>query len=160
MRRSGKRLALAILLLAPLALGLFALMGFEFNLTSIAAILTIVGYSLNDTVVVYDRVRENLRKYRTMPIPDLIDLSVNSMLTRTLNTSATTLLALLALVFFGGEVIHGFTISMSWGILVGTYSSVFVAAPILIYFGLKTRQDAGKEEKPEKQPRRSDGAAV
>ncbi|MCB9993756.1 MAG: protein translocase subunit SecD [Hyphomicrobiaceae bacterium] len=141
-------------------IGLFALMGFEFNLTSIAAILTIVGYSLNDTVVVYDRVRENLRKYRTMPIPDLIDLSVNSMLTRTLNTSATTLLALLALVFFGGEVIHGFTISMSWGILVGTYSSVFVAAPILIYFGLKTRQDAGKEEKPEKQPRRSDGAAV
>lgn len=141
-------------------LGLFAIIGFEFNLTSIAAILTIVGYSLNDTVVVYDRVRENLRKYKSMPIPDLINMSINTMLTRTINTSLTTLMALLALVFFGGEVIRGFTVTMSWGVLVGTYSSIFVAAPILIFFGLKTRSDAEKEEKAAKDEERSDGAQV
>ncbi len=139
-----------------LTIGLYSLIGFEFNLSSIAAILTIVGYSLNDTVVVYDRVREYLRKFRKIPISELIDMSINSMLSRTTLTSFTTILALLALVFFGGEVIRGFTISMTWGVVVGTYSSVFIAAPILIFFGLKTR------EKMEKQvvEKRSDGAAV
>jgi len=139
-----------------LTIGLYSLIGFEFNLSSIAAILTIVGYSLNDTVVVYDRVREYLRKFRKIPVNELIDMSVNSMLSRTTLTSVTTILALLALVFFGGEVIRGFTISMTWGVVVGTYSSVFIAAPILIFFGLKTR------EKVEKQvvEKRSDGAAV
>jgi len=139
-----------------LTIGLYSFIGFEFNLSSIAAILTIVGYSLNDTVVVYDRVREYLRKYRKMPVSELIDISINSMLSRTTLTSFTTILALLALVFFGGEVIRGFTISMTWGVVVGTYSSIFIAAPILIFFGLKTR------EKVEKQvvEKRSDGAAV
>ncbi len=139
-----------------LTIGLYSIVGFEFNLSSIAAILTIVGYSLNDTVVVYDRVREYLRKFRKISVSDLIDMSVNSMLSRTLLTSLTTALALLALVVFGGEVIRGFTISMTWGVLVGTYSSIFIAAPILIFFGLKTRKTAEKEVKE----KRSDGAAV
>ncbi len=139
-----------------LTIGLYALIGFEFNLSSIAAILTIVGYSLNDTVVVYDRVREYLRKFRKIKVSDIINMSINSMLSRTLLTSVTTALALMALVVFGGEVIRGFTISMTWGVLVGTYSSIFIAAPILIFFGLKTRQDAEKQVKE----KRSDGAEV
>ncbi len=139
-----------------LTVGLYALVGFEFNLTSIAAILTIVGYSLNDTVVVYDRVREYLRKFKKMPISELIDISINSMLSRTIMTSLTTLLALISLVVFGGEVIRGFTISMSWGVLVGTYSSIFIAAPILIFFGLKTREVVEKKA----EEKRADGAAV
>ncbi|HHG90319.1 MAG TPA: protein translocase subunit SecD [Devosia sp.] len=139
-----------------LTIGLYSLIGFEFNLSSIAAILTIVGYSLNDTVVVYDRVREYLRKFRKMTVTDLIDLSINSMLSRTMLTSVTTVLALLALVVFGGEVIRGFTISMTWGVLVGTYSSIFIAAPILIFFGLKTREKAEKQV----EEKRSDGASV
>jgi SecD/SecF fusion protein len=139
-----------------LTIGLFSLVGFEFNLTSIAAILTIVGYSLNDTVVVYDRVREFLRKFKKMPIPELIDLSINTMLSRTVLTSFTTALALLALVAFGGEVIRGFTIAMTWGVFVGTYSSIFIAAPILILFGLKSRADVEKKVNE----KRSDGAAV
>ncbi len=139
-----------------LTIGLYSLVGFEFNLSSIAAILTIVGYSLNDTVVVYDRVREYLRKFRKLKVSELIDLSINSMLSRTMLTSITTILALLALVFFGGEVIRGFTISMTWGVLVGTYSSVFIAAPILIFFGLKTREKAEKQAVE----KRSDGASV
>lgn len=138
-----------------LTIGLYALIGLEFNLTSIAAILTIVGYSLNDTVVVYDRVREKLRKFRKMSIPDLLDLAINKTLARTFLTSVTTILALLALVIFGGEVIRGFTISMTWGVIVGTYSSIFVAAPILLFLGLKTREEAAKEEEA-----RADGAAV
>ncbi len=139
-----------------LTIGLYSFIGFEFNLSSIAAILTIVGYSLNDTVVVYDRVREYLRKFRKIPVSELIDLSINSMLSRTTLTSFTTILALLALVFFGGEVIRGFTISMTWGVVVGTYSSIFIAAPILIFFGLKTREKAEKQVVE----KRSDGAAV
>ncbi|NNE21166.1 MAG: protein translocase subunit SecF [Rhizobiales bacterium] len=126
-----------------LTIGLFSILGIEFNLTIIAAILTIVGYSLNDTVVVYDRVRENLRKYKKMSLGDLIDMSLNQMLPRTIMTSVSTLLALLALYIFGGEVIRGFTFAMIWGVFIGTYSSIFVAAPILIYMGARIDQSSG-----------------
>lgn len=117
--------------------GLYVISGLEFNLTSIAAILTIVGYSINDTVVVYDRVREDLRRYKKMPIEQLLDLSMNQTLSRTVLTGVTTLLALIALYLFGGEVIRSFTFAMIFGILVGTYSSVFVAGPLLILFRLR-----------------------
>jgi SecD/SecF fusion protein len=120
-----------------LTIGFFVLSGFEFNLTSIAAILTIMGYSLNDTVVVYDRVRENLRRYKKMPISELLDLSMNQTLSRTVLTGVTTLLALGSLSLFGGEVIRSFTIAMIFGIVVGTYSSIFVAGPLLILFKLR-----------------------
>ncbi len=125
--------------------GLYVVTGLEFNLTSIAAILTIVGYSINDTVVVYDRVRENLRKYKKMPIEQLLDLSMNQTLSRTVLTGVTTLLALIALYLFGGEVIRSFTFSMIFGILVGTYSSIFVAGPLLILFRLRP-EGSGQEE--------------
>ena len=120
-----------------LTIGLFALTRLEFNLSIIAAILTIVGYSLNDTVVVYDRIRENLRKFRKMEITDLLDLSINQTLSRTVMTSLTTLIALFSLFIFGGEVIRGFTAAMIWGVFVGTYSSVYIASPILIYLKLE-----------------------
>jgi len=120
-----------------LTLGVFSALQLEFNLSIVAAFLTIVGYSLNDTVVVYDRVREMLRKYKKMPLIDLLDLSINKTLSRTVLTSCTTLLALFALYFFGGEVIRGFTFAMIWGVLIGTYSSVFVASPLLLYLGVK-----------------------
>jgi SecD/SecF fusion protein len=128
--------------------GLYVISGLEFNLTSIAAILTIVGYSINDTVVVYDRVRENLRKYKKMPIEELLDLSMNQTLSRTILTGVTTLLALIALYIWGGEVIRSFTFAMIFGILVGTYSSIFVAGPLLILFKLRPEHLA--PEKPEK----------
>jgi preprotein translocase SecF subunit len=120
-----------------LTIGVFSAFQLEFNLSIIAAILTIVGYSLNDTVVVYDRVRENLRKYKKMPLEELLDKSINDTLSRTIMTSVTTLLALLALYIFGGEVIRGFTFAMIWGVIVGTYSSVFIASPVLMYLGVK-----------------------
>jgi preprotein translocase subunit SecF len=123
-----------------LTIGLFCLLRIEFNLQIIAAILTIVGYSLNDTVVIFDRIREFLRKYKTMPLADLIDFSINSVLPRTILTSTTTLIALLALYIFGGEVIAGFTFTMIWGVVVGTYSSYFVAAPVLLLFGTEREQ--------------------
>jgi len=123
-----------------LTIGLFALLGLDFNLTIIAAILTIVGYSLNDTVVVFDRIREFMRKYKQMPLADLIDFSINSVLPRTLLTSVTALLALLALYIWGGEVLRGFSFCMLWGVLIGTYSSIFIASPILILLG--TNRDA------------------
>ncbi len=129
-----------------LTIGMFAILQLEFSLTSIAAVLTIIGYSINDTVVVYDRIRENLRKYKKMPIPELIDLSVNQTLSRTILTGVTTLLALIALYFLGGEVLAGFSFAMIFGILVGTYSSVFVAAPLLILFKLRPGQLS--EERP------------
>lgn len=116
-----------------LTIGLFAVMQLEFNLSSVAAILTIVGYSLNDTVVVYDRIREMRRKYKRMPLPTMLDLAINQTLTRTTNTALTTLIALLSLYLFGGEVIRSFTFAMLFGVLVGTYSSIFIAAPILIF---------------------------
>ncbi len=120
-----------------LSIGLFSLIGLEFNLSIIAAILTIIGYSLNDTVVVFDRIREFLRKYKTMPLADLIDFSINSVLPRTLLTSVCTLIALTSLYIFGGEVIRGFTFAMIWGVFIGTYSSIFIGAPILILLGSK-----------------------
>jgi len=130
-----------------LTVGMFAVTRIEFNLASVAAILTIVGYSINDTVVVYDRIRENLRRYKQLPIPDLLNQSINETLARTTMTSVTTLLALLALFFFGGEVIRGFSFAMIWGVLVGTYSSIFVAAPILIHLKLQRGAlGADKEE--------------
>lgn len=137
-----------------LTLGFFSLTGIEFNQSSIAAILTIVGYSLNDTVVVYDRVREYTRKYRSYPLINVLDMSINSTLSRTVLTGPTTLLALFALAIFGGEVIQSFVLSMIFGVLIGTYSSVFIAAPILINLGLKERPEPKPEEKS------ADGAAV
>jgi preprotein translocase SecF subunit len=118
-----------------LTIGLFCLIRLEFNLSIIAAILTIVGYSLNDTVVIFDRIREFLRKYKSMPLADLIDFSINSVLPRTILTSVTVLIALVALYTLGGEVISGFTFAMIWGVLVGTYSSYFIASPVLLLFG-------------------------
>ena len=119
-----------------LTIGMFSVVQLEFNLSSIAAILTIVGYSLNDTVVVYDRIRENLRRYKKLPLGDVLDLSINQTLSRTALTSVTTLLALIALFVFGGPVIQSFTFAMIWGVIVGTYSSIFVASPILITMGI------------------------
>ncbi|MGE5271078.1 MAG: protein translocase subunit SecF [Thiohalocapsa sp.] len=113
--------------------GLFAIFQLEFNLTTLAAILTIAGYSINDTVVIYDRVRESMRKYRTMPFRDLINLALNETLSRTILTVSTVALAVLSLLVFGGEVLKGFSIAMLWGIVIGTYSSLFIAAPILYY---------------------------
>jgi SecD/SecF fusion protein len=126
-----------------LTIGMFSIVQLEFSLSSIAAILTIVGYSLNDTVVVYDRIRENLRKYKKMPVPQLLDMSINNTLSRTILTSTTTLVALFALYFLGGEVLAPFTFAMIFGIIVGTYSSIFIAAPVLIIFNLRPGQVAG-----------------
>jgi preprotein translocase SecF subunit len=120
-----------------ITLGMFSVTRLEFNLPIIAAILTIVGYSMNDTVVVYDRVRENLRKFKQKPLADLLDLSINDTLSRTVMTSLTTMLALAVLVIFGGEVLRGFTLAMIWGIVIGTYSSVFVASPFLLTTNVK-----------------------
>lgn len=125
-----------------LTIGMFSFTGMEFNLSTIAAILTIVGYSLNDTVVVYDRIRENLRKFRKKSMPDLLNLSVNETLSRTVMTSVTTLIALCALFFLGGEGIHGFAAAMIWGIFVGTYSSIFIAAPVLLWVELRREGDS------------------
>jgi preprotein translocase subunit SecF len=129
-----------------LTIGIFSLLGFEFNLSTVAAILTIAGYSINDTVVVYDRVRENLRKYKTMTLPDLLNQSLNETLSRTLLTSITTLLALFTLYFLGGEVLKGFSFAMIWGVLVGTYSSIWVATPLLIRMNLRPDVFSGEDE--------------
>lgn len=130
-----------------LTLGFFSLLGLEFNLTSIAAILTIIGYSINDSVVIYDRVRENLRKYKKMLLEDLLNNSINNTLSRTLLTAGTTIVALLALVLFGGHVIESFSKAVLFGVIIGTYSSIYVAAPVLIYLGLRpdTPTAAAKE---------------
>ncbi len=121
-----------------LTVGFFSVTHLEFNTTSIAAILTIVGYSLNEAVVVLDRIREVMRKYKRISTADMIDMSINAVLPRTIMTATTVFLALLALVFFGGEVIKSFSLAMMWGIFVGTYSSVFICSPILIYLGVRT----------------------
>lgn len=118
-----------------ITIGVFCLLRIEFNLQIIAAILTIVGYSLNDTVVVFDRIREYMRKYKSMNLADLIDFSINSVFPRTILTSVTTMLALIALYAFGGEVLRGFTFTMIFGVLIGTYSSIFIASPVLILLG-------------------------
>ncbi len=120
-----------------LTIGIFSLLQLDFNLSILAAILTIVGYSMNDTVVVYDRVRENLRKFKKMPLDELLDVAINETLSRTVMTSVTTLIALIALYTLGGEVIRGFTFAMIWGVLVGTYSSIFIASPLLLHLGVK-----------------------
>ncbi len=114
-------------------IGLFALFQLEFNLTTLAAILTIAGYSVNDTVVIYDRIRESLRKYPRMAFRDLINLALNETLSRTILTVSTVALAVLSLLFLGGQVLRGFSIAMLWGVVIGTYSSLFIAAPILYY---------------------------
>ena len=120
-----------------LTVGIFSVLQLDFDINVLGALLTIIGYSINDTVVVYDRIRENLRKYKKMPIEELIDKSINEMLSRTLMVSATAFIALLALYIFGPPVIHSFTFAMLFGVVVGTYSSIFIAAPILVYFGVK-----------------------
>jgi preprotein translocase subunit SecF len=132
-----------------LTMGFFLITQLEFNLTSIAAILTIVGYSLNETVVVFDRTRELLRRYKTMPIPDLLDLSVNSTLSRTAITSTTTVLALIALVLFGGTAIEGFALVMLFGVVVCTYSAMFISTPVLLYLDVRAgvSRGEGAEEK-------------
>lgn len=117
--------------------GLFSLLGMDFDLTTVAALLTIAGYSVNDTVVVFDRHRENLRKYKSMPLDQLFNLSINQTLSRTTMTAATALIALVALYVFGGEVLRGFSTAMLWGILVGTYSSIFIATPPLLYMNIR-----------------------
>ena len=128
-----------------LSLGMFAVTQMEFNLSTIAALLTIVGYSINDTVVVYDRVRENLRKFKTMDLAEVLNIAINDTLSRTTMTSVTTLLALVALFIFGGAVIQGFVFAMIWGVIVGTYSSIFIAAPLLIILGLGDRHRSGED---------------
>ena len=133
-----------------LSIGLFSLIGLEFNLSIIAAILTIIGYSLNDTVVVFDRIREFLRRYKSMGLADLIDFSINSVLPRTILTSLATLMALIALYLFGGEVIRGFSFAMIWGVVVGTYSSIFIASPVLILLGTKREIAAAEAKTPAK----------
>ncbi len=126
-----------------LTIGFMSLTRIDFDLTSIAALLTILGYSLNDTVVIYDRIREMLRRYKRMPMPDLLNASVNQTLSRSVITHVTVSLALLALLLFGGQAIHSFTATMMFGVvLVGTYTSVFIASPILIYLGVGTGRDA------------------
>ena len=140
-----------------MTIGLFSITGIEFNLSSIAAVLTLVGLSLNETVVISDRIRENLRKYKKMPLPDLINLSINQTIVRTSLTAFTIFLALFPLVFFGGEAIRGFVIAMTFGVFVGTYSSIIVGGPILIFFGLKSRADVPADKVVAK---RADGAAV
>jgi preprotein translocase subunit SecF len=130
-----------------LTIGFMSLTQIDFDLTSIAALLTILGYSLNDTVVIYDRIREMLRRYKKMPMPELLNISVNATLSRSIITHVTVTLALLALLLFGGQAIHSFTATMMFGVvLVGTYTSVFIAAPVLIYLGVGTSRLATEEE--------------
>ena len=129
-----------------LTIGVFSILRYEFNLSIIAALLTIIGYSLNDTVVVFDRVRENLRNFKSLPLLKVLNMSINNTFSRTIMTSVTTLLALFALYFLGGDVIRGFTFAMIWGVLVGTYSSIFVAAKILLILDVKRNWDE-KESK-------------
>ena len=136
-----------------LTLGMFALFQLEFDLKIIAAILTVIGYSLNDTIVVYDRIRENLKKYRKMPLPELLDLSVNETLARTVMTSLTILIVLVALLFLGPESLFGFTAAITLGIFVGTYSSIYMAAPILIWLGVTSTSFVPNENVADRQER-------
>ena len=124
-----------------LTLGLFAILGLEFNLATVAAILLIIGYSMNDTVVIYDRIRENLRKFKKMDLNELLDKSINETLSRTINTTFTTTLALGALYLFGGQIIADFAFAMLWGIIVGTYSSIFIASTILLYVNVRRTKE-------------------
>lgn len=136
-----------------LTLGLFALTQMEFDLNIVAAILTLIGYSLNDTIVVYDRIRENLKKFRRMPLPELLDLSVNETLSRTIVTSTSVLITLVALLLLGPAVIFGFTAAITLGIFVGTYSSIYMAAPILIWLKVNSSSFVPVETALDKQER-------
>lgn len=124
-----------------LILGFYAYTGFDFGLTSIAAILTVIGYSINDSVVIYDRVREMMRKYKKLEVASLLNRSINSTLSRTVITALTTILAAAALAFYGGEVLRGFASALLFGVIVGTYSSIYVAAPVLLYFGVRNADE-------------------
>lgn len=140
-----------------LTLGFFALFQLEFSLQIIAAILAIIGYSLNDTIVIYDRIRENLKKYRKMPVPELLDLSVNETLARTVMTSLTLLIALIPLLFFGPASLFGMVAGITLGLFVGTYSSVYMAAPILIWLGVNSDSFVPEETVADKQDRLARG---
>jgi preprotein translocase subunit SecF len=136
-----------------LTVGFMSLTHIDFDLTSIAALLTILGYSLNDTVVIYDRIREMLRRYKRMSMPDLLNVSINATLSRSIVTHLTVAISLLALLLFGGQAIHSFTATMMFGVvLVGTYTSVFIASPILIYLGVGANRMEGGAEEPEPPP--------
>ncbi|WP_333592460.1 protein translocase subunit SecF [Brevundimonas sp.] len=130
-----------------LVFGLIVVMKLEFSLNMVAAILTVIGYSMNDTVVVFDRLRENLRKYKTMPLREVIDLSINETLSRTIITGLTAVMVLAALAFYGGEALFGFSIALMFGIVIGTYSSIYVGAPIILLWGVK-RGEITEEAKP------------
>jgi preprotein translocase SecF subunit len=132
-----------------LTLGLFSIFRFEFTLTIIAALLTIIGYGINDTVVVFDRLRENLRKYKRMPLGQLVDLSLNETLSRTIITGCTALFALVGLLFLGGEALSGFAIAMLFGIITGTYSSLYVAAPAILLWGVKRGREGEARGTPQ-----------
>jgi preprotein translocase subunit SecF len=134
-----------------LTLGMFALTQLEFDLNIVAALLTLMGYSLNDTIVVYDRIRENLKKFRRMPIPELLDLSVNETLSRTIVTSLSMLITLVALLLLGPKVIFGFTAAITLGIFVGTYSSIYMAAPILIWLKVTSKSFVPQETEMDRQ---------
>lgn len=142
-----------------LTLGMFALFQLEFSLQIIAAILAIIGYSLNDTIVVYDRIRENLKRFRKMPLPELLDLSVNETLARTVMTSLTLLVALLPLLIFGPASLFGLTAAITLGLFVGTYSSVYMAAPLLIWMGVNSDSFVPDESITDKQERIARGEA-
>ena len=135
-----------------LTIGFFVVTQIEFNMTSIAAILTIVGYSLNETVVVFDRTRELLRRYKAMPAEELLDLSINSTMSRTVMTATTAFLSLLALVLFGGSAIEGFALVMLFGVVVCTYSAIFISSPVLIYIGAIGRAEAPARDQRVPQP--------
>lgn len=129
---------LALLHDTVMVVGFFAVTRFEFGLTAIAAVLTIIGYSINDSVVIYDRIRENLRRFKKKDVMELLNLSINETLSRTILTASTTLLASLALFLFGGEVIHGFSGAMVFGVIIGTYSSIYISAPALLYLNIRS----------------------
>ena len=130
-----------------ITVGIFSILSLEVNLSIIAAVLTIVGYSMNDTVVIYDRIRENLGKYTKLKISETADLSINETLSRTIITSATTLLALISIYILGGEILRGFSFAMILGVIIGTYSSIFVAAPVLKFFKVTYKTLEKEEEK-------------
>jgi len=129
-----------------MVLGFFSLTGLEFSLTAVAAILTIVGYSINDSVVIYDRIRENMRRYKKMEVFELLNLSINDTLSRTILTASTTLLASIALLLFGGKVIESFSAAMVFGVIIGTYSSIYISAPALIYLNIRQQPKAQTEQ--------------
>ena len=127
-------------------MGLFVLLHLDFSLTALAAVLTIAGYSINDTVEIFDRVRENMRRYRKMSLIELLNFSINETLARTLMTSGTVFVAVLALVLFGGPVLYSFSVAMLWGVIVGTYSSIWIASAMLVYLKLRPEQFRAKAE--------------